>query len=431
MKSNCPDLSISSYVRVEIPTTSEFLAKWHAWIHGKVSAHYKRDKERIPDTAQRVRLRLLSKDFISRWFFKHLTNDLVDLAGAIQITGNKFINYSTAISPVHGDRYNESSIWRISDLLKHSKFDYERYFYSIQNHTIETDKFLRLMGVGSQNQNGGWEISDSDYTTLQSLYRQGRVKPAEFTEHKCSGTHTFSKSENGLCTVPGCSNKHLSRGLCRVHYREARNSNTCNECAKGRASLTQKGISLFSKWSDPNVRAQVLKLRWNDSQLTPFLREWKKSNVVKGIPRYIMRLPKEATIDAGLLKYANMVIDHDVYNHFKSMGKSDDISYLTIDVKSESTSTQDKMHWECDDDSSKTLVFIDTCASNAFSESEHKNDLFALLNRANLTDLEKIIITMVDLEEVPISDVSAKVGVPTSRVNKIRTSVIDKLRQCI
>ncbi|KKK68301.1 hypothetical protein LCGC14_2945450, partial [marine sediment metagenome] len=47
-----------TYKTVNIPTNQFFLDKWHWWIHKKVSRHFKRDKERIFDTAQNVRLRL-------------------------------------------------------------------------------------------------------------------------------------------------------------------------------------------------------------------------------------------------------------------------------------------------------------------------------------------------------------------------------------
>ena len=427
MKCNKSDVSVDSFVRVEIPTTPEFLTKWHAWIHGKVSKHYKRDKERIPDTAQRVRLRLLTKDFISRWFFKHLTDDLVDLSEAISMTGNLKIHRSPKISPVYGDRNSEDSLWRISDLLELSNFDYERYFYSIQGHTIETDKFLRLMGYGYK-ENGKWIVRDEDYGVLESLYRQGRIKPSEFTDHDCI-SNNYQKSLDGTCTILGCEGKHFSKGFCKTHYRIAR-QDSCAECDRARASLYDKGISLAHRWTDPLVIKNVRKLRWDDTQLKPFLREWQKGNLIKKPPRYIMRLPKEATIDAGLLKYANMVVDNDVFNHFKSMLRTDDVAYVSLDVKSDPDSaTFEKMYWESEDDGTgRTAVFIDSNALNAYEESDVQRDLYTLISKAELTDLEKNVLRQVDLEELSITDVAQKMGMPSSRVTKIRMKAIYKMR---
>jgi len=429
MNSEKADISASSSVRVIIPTTSEFLTKWNAWIHGKVSKHYKRDKERIPDTAQRVRLRLLSKDFISRWFFKHLTDDLVDLSEAISMTGNPRINFSPRISPVHGGRKDPNSLWRISDILNFSNFDYERYFYSTQNHTIETDKFLRLLGYGSKSTvTGKWEINTEDYSVLESLYRQGRIKPAELTEHTCSESN-IKKNSDGTCLVGGCSEKHFSKGYCKPHYRSTR-ANACSECEKGRNVLKSKGISLAHRWNDPEVIKSVSKLRWNDSQLVPFLRDWKSGNLIKHPPRYIMRKPSEATVDAGLLKYANMVIDNDVFNHFKSMIRSDDVSYISLDIKSDPDgSTFEKMYWETSEEGSgRTAVFIDHNAQNEFIVTEDRYTIISLIRKANLTQIEENIIKFVDLEESTISEVADKLGLAPAKINKIRLNAMNKIR---
>lgn len=430
MDLNQTDCSVSSFVRVEIPTTSEFLKKWNAWIQAKVTKHYKRDKERIPDTAQRVRLRLLSKDFISRWFFKHLTNDLVDLSEMTRMVGSPHANRSARINPVYGDRMDPNSLWRVSDILDYANFDYERYFYSIQNHTIDTNRFLRLLGYGIYNEDSQkYTVESSAYGVLESLYRQGRIKPSELTEHDCTAP-TSTKSSNGLCISEGCGAKHFSRGFCKQHYRQFR-QNSCSECDRGRVILNQKGVSLSHRWTNPEVIKTVSKLRWNDSQLAPFLREWRKSNLIKSPPRYIMRDPKEATIDAGLLKYANTVVDNDVFNHFKSMIRSDDIANVTLDIKSDPDSTSvDKMYWEMSEiDNSKTAVFIDTGAYDAFLSSEHKFDVNKLMFKAALTDLEINVISKVDLEEISVAEVSSVLGMSLSKVNKIRAAALTKMKE--
>ncbi len=421
----------STFVRVEIPTTQEFLAKWHVWIHGKVSKHFKRDKERIPDTAQRVRLRLLSKDFISRWFFKHLQDDFVDYAQAVRMTGNPNF-YKSGKIPMAPGSTPECSFWKIRDILAFTHFDYERYFYSVQNHTIETDKVIRLIGHGVLDPSTGkWSVDSSSYGILESLYRQGRIRPAELTEHDCI-KETHVRSINGLCSYQGCSAKHFSRGFCKQHYR-TQVLQACPECEKGRLLLKQKGVSLHKRWTDPDVARVVSKLRWNDTQLTPFLREWQKSNLIKCVPRYIMRRPKEATIDAGLLKYASLVVDHDVFNHFKSLLRTDDISMVSLDVKPDPNFTSsDRIYWDTDEDKdAKTIHFIDPQAQRAYADSEIAVDLCDLIRRACLTELEMSVLKKMDMDESSVAEVAEDLGIPNSRVNRVRNSALSKLRNQI
>jgi len=133
-------------VKVIIPTNQSFLRDWYSWTHGRVSRHFKRNKERVIDTAQNVRLRLLSKDFIGRWFFKHLTEDLITREQAEKILGGIRIAFAGSIHPVVGDRSDPESLWRVSDILQFAKFNYDRYYYSIQNHTIDSDRMIRLLG---------------------------------------------------------------------------------------------------------------------------------------------------------------------------------------------------------------------------------------------------------------------------------------------
>jgi hypothetical protein len=417
--------SLDSFVSVFIPSTSEFLAQWHVWVHGKVSKHYKRDKDRIPDTVQRVRLRLLSKDFVSRWFFKHLTDDLVNLDDASRMLGGVPVTNLSMIRPIHGKRTSSDSLWAIKDILSYAKFDYERYFYSVQNHTIDTAKVLKLMGLGSRDEKGIVTFSAKDFNTLESLYRQGRLKPSEFTEHECTSVQTSIPYSGGLCGIEGCSQRHYSRGYCVAHYNK-RPTVVCDECEKGKASLKLRNISLNHRWSDPAVMKSILKLRWNDSQLTPFLRNWNNSNKVFALPRYIFRNPKEATIDAGLLKYANMIIDNDVINHFKSMsrtddardeasGHSDDGTVSVFSAASRSDTTETESDVSVNDDSEITSV-------------NTRNDLYNIIKLACLTPVEASIIQKADLEETSIKTIAASLDMSVNRVNKIRNEALSKLR---
>lgn len=407
-----------SYVRVLIPTTNEFLAKWHIWVHGKVSKHYKRDMDRIPDSVQRVRLRLLSKDFVSRWFYKHLTDDLVDLSEAMNMLGGVPITNVGTIKPVYGHRASPTSLWRVSDVLALAKFDYERYFYSVQNHTIDTNKVLRLLGFGPT-------ISHQDYGILESLYRQGRIKPAELTEHSCIERRDAISPNGTLCGITGCTSKHYSRGYCSAHYGRGLVIK-CDECVRGRMSLKAKGVSLASRWTDPSVAKAVSKLRWNDSQLTPFLRDWRNSNKIKCMPRYIIRDRSVATIDAGLLKYANMIIDNDVINHFKTMSRSEDLANLVVNNQSEAESKI--LISRSDSEDGNTEQEISNVSTDDIDYVDRKNTLLSIIRKACLTEDELRVIQRTDLEENSVKDVADSMSLTISRVNKLRSNALDKMR---
>ncbi len=407
-------------VQVKIPTTGEFLTQWHQWVHGKVAKHFKRDKERIPDAVQRVRLRLLSKDFVARWFFKHLTDDLVDLSQACYMLGGTNVVNIGVLKPVHGKRTDPASLWRISDILAFAKFDYERYFYSVQHHTLDTNKVLRFLGYGTEDDSGKLTVDASDYGVLESLYRQGRMKPSELTEHECTERTVSIPHPDGLCGVGGCTHKHYSRGFCSTHYLKSRVS-SCQECERGRQILKQKGISLSDRWTDPKVAKQVARLRWNDSQLTPFLRDWQNSNKVKALPKYIVRNSDVASIDAGLLKYANMVIDNDVINNFKSMSRNED--------SENRPESGDSIVWTFDESTGDLdPIFIDESSSYTSKFEDHR-DLSSIIQLAGLTDEEMDVIFSADLDERSTKDLAEERKMPISKINKIRASAINKMRE--
>lgn len=415
------------FVCVSIPTTSGFLKQWHPWVQWKVNQLFKRDKERVPDVAQRVRLRLLSKDFVARWFFKHLTNDLVDLPEARRILGGAPITYIGQISPVYGKRSSPSSLWRISDLLKFAKFDYARFFYSPQGHTIDSKRVLRLLGYGKDDGNGGWEVDYKDYGALESLYRQGKLKPSELTEHDCVEHRSSASPVNGKCAI--CGGKHYSRGYCSAHYHLSM-SVKCQECIRGREILNEAGISLAHRWSDPTVALAVSKLRWNDNQLTPFLREWRKTNMVKSPPLYIMRTPPDDSIDAGLKKYAHTIITNDVINSFKSMGRNDDLSKVVLDTRLDpEASNADSVAREMsDDEESSVLVIKDRRAAEEIRNVEIRHDAIRIIGDAHLTDEEALVFEQVEMSDVAVKDVASSTGFPVSKVHRLRSSAIFKMK---
>jgi DNA-directed RNA polymerase specialized sigma24 family protein len=403
-----------AYVSVVIPTNNSFTAQWYHWTHAKVSRNFKRDKERAFEVAQNVRLRLISKDFIGRWFFKHLSHELVDKSQAEAILGGVQVTFVGSIP--HAEIPNfaclnascvkrhkqkrgcvrscQNSLWKVSDLLEFAKFDIDRFYYSPQNHTIDSNRFLSLLGY-----------PETQYSLLQSLYRQGRILPAEFTEHACVGED-------------------------------------CLECVRGRAILNTRGLSLAHDWSDPSIAKTVAKLRWNDSQLKPFLREWHRMNMVKSTPSYIMRpghvnefdrsltLSPNQGIDAGLLKYAEIIINNEVRNNFKSMARMDDMQ-LTVFNKgvSPELSDSDQISWETDDSSEgKTRVFRDVFSMDKITNFEHKHDLERVMEVANISVDEMNVITDIDLGDKSIRDFSDEFGKSIQKIHRIRKSALRKLR---
>ncbi len=416
-------MSADNMVRVVIPTSSEFLQQWHVWVHGKVAKHFKRDKERILDLAQRARLRLLTKDFVSRWFYKHLTDDLVDADQASVMLGGTPVRFLGALSPAFGSRSSADALWRISDILNYAKFDYERYFYSIQDHTLDTSKVIRLLGLGTLDSFGKFTPSETAYSTLESLYRQGRLRPSELTEHCCVEKLDTIPHLVGKCGISGCEQKHYSKGFCSGHY-GSRKKKECSECEEGRKSLKERGVSLAHRWSDPASKKAVDKLRWNDSQLDGFLRGWNNTNKITSLPRYIMRTPDFATVDAGLLKYANMIIDNDVVNAFKSIGRNEDLPQSSVD-------SSDEVHEPIQLNSRKGSDEEEGANDEGISNAQDKADVISIINSAKLTNDEIDVITTMDLGGNTAKETAEKLGFPLVKVNKIRVSAMAKMRSVV
>lgn len=382
------------YAPIVIPSNNDFLKKWHVWINYRVSVRFKRNKARVPDVVQDVRERLLKKDFIGRWFYRHLTGELLDLAQASKILGlqGKSLSYISNI-PIANNvkRSHGSALWKISDLLEYARFDYVRYYYSVQNHTIDTAKILRLLGY-----------PEHKFNSLASLYRQGRLLPSELTEHQCTG-----------------------------------DKRTCADCEKGRASLHRRSLSLVHDWEDPAVRASVLKLRWNDAQLEPFLRNWRKKNRIVCGPEYIMRPAGDKGIDAGLLKYADIIIQNTVANRFKQIGRSDDLED-TINGenvplnggKSPGYSNEDATGWEMDDDSMQSRrVYRDMMSSELYESFERKYDASSIIERAGLDRIEQDVVQAIEMMEMTARQYSEHKGIALSRVQKAHTNALSKLRK--
>lgn len=406
-----------AHVPVSIPTNQSFLSQWHPWVQLQVNRRFKRDKERSYDVAQDVRVRLLAKDFIARWFFKHLSGELVDRPQAERILGGAQITFIGQLSPVEGRRSSPDSLWLVSDLLKFARFDYERYYYSIQKHTLDSDKVLRLIGY-----------QPGEYGALESLYRQGRLKPSELTEHRCTELNEAAVSVDGLCSL--CPRPHYSRGYCSSCYRKAR-VQRCAECDKGRESLKERGLSLVHRWTDPSVATVVSKLRWNDDQLRPFLRAWRRTNMVRTSPLYIMRNSAKPGIDAGLLKYAKIIIDNEVNNSFKRMSRADDMSTGVFNNGLSGEFSNDEtfvMEGEHDSEEGQTRVFRDPSSTRAFSAAEDRMDMVRLMAGAGVDDDELEALVDLDALDVSAKDHAERQDVPVQKVHRNRASAIRKLR---
>ncbi|MGW8180323.1 MAG: hypothetical protein ACWGQW_16425, partial [bacterium] len=234
------------------------------------------------------------------------------------------------------------------------------------------------------------------YNVLASFYRQGRLKPAELTEHVCSGTKN------------------------------------CAECRHGRELLNSRGISLAHDWESPTSRRQAKRLRWNDSQLSDMLRNWRNKNSITGAPRYIMRPiqknGKPQGIDAGLLKYARIVIDNAVVNDFKRMTRTHDLTGIILNNGlSPEYSDQENVAFEGEDEDSKTQILRDPESSRNVKLLEASDDLDRIMVEASLTEEELEAIRAVELLEMSVREYAKEAGKSVPRVRKVRANAIRKL----
>ncbi|HEY8094509.1 MAG TPA: hypothetical protein VIE65_00250 [Methylobacter sp.] len=377
------------FVPVQIYTNQSFLERWHQWVHLQVGKMFRRDPDRIMDTAQQIRQRLLSKDLIGRWFYKHLTEDLVDRVQAERMLGRTDLIYLSALKPVHGHRTDKNSLWAIADLLAFAKFDLERFYYTPQGHTIDSDRVLELIGYPA-----------GKYEPLASLYRQGRLVPSEFTEHQCT------------------------------------NRQKCVECFRGRESLKKRKVSLVHRWDSPESVAEASKLRWNDAQVVPFLRHWHKSNMIYFVPEYIMRRsingkPPQG-IDAGLLAYVMKFIRNTVINEFKNMSRYDDTSRMVFNAgRCPEIGDAEAVAFESEDgvsEDKQQRIIIDSRSISGYQKSEHRLDLQDIIHSSGLDAEELDVILKIDLHEVTVRDYAESIGYSVQKVHRIRTSAMQKMR---
>jgi hypothetical protein len=191
---------------------------------------------------------------------------------------------------------------------------------------------------------------------------------------------------------------------------------------------------LAHDWKDPSVAHQILKLRWNDSQLKPFLRDWKKSNKIKTTPLYIMRDSAVQGVEAGLLKYAKTVIDNAVKNDFKLLSRSDDLGSMVMnDGISPEAMDSDSIVWEKDenDESNMIRTFVDMQSNAAFSNLEIRRDISSIIHLANLDEQEVDTIIGIDLSESTVRIYAGNNGLSIQSVREIRSSALRKIRKVV
>ncbi len=359
--------------KVAIPTTGEFLGQWHAWIHGVVKNSFKRDFERVTDMAQNARLRLLQKDAVARWFFKHMLEELVSRDEAERMLQRDLGKGKLkGLSPIRGRFKDKDSLWQVSDILSYANFDRKSYFYSIQNHLIDSDEVLELLGY-----------EPGQYSALQALYRIGKLRPSELTDHNC----------------------------CR--------SEECDDCRHGRQALKNRSLSLAHDWSG---NPEAKKLRWNDSQLKPLLRNWNGRNMIYAVPSYIVR-DGDRDITAGLLRYMRTVIENEVTNNFKSIRREEEPLGFGDEL-----STKEVVAITKEEDQSPELVFKDSDSLIPFISSESSLDTNKLLSLVSLTEQEQDVIRKIYYEDMSANHYAKLHGLNAPKVGRINSGALNKLQ---
>jgi DNA-directed RNA polymerase specialized sigma24 family protein len=180
--------------------------------------------------------------------------------------------------------------------------------------------------------------------------------------------------------------------------------------------------------------SHVAQLRWDDSQLTPFLRRWRGQNMISSVPRRIARPDGQVSqykgIEAGLLKYAWNLINNEVVNDFKRMTRTMDMTCMVFNNGlSPDADESDSVVWELDDNGEKMqMVVKDSSSMDEFRASENGFDIMSMARRANLSDDEMNIIMQVDLMEEDMFQYAESVGKPVARVHRMRTLALEKMR---
>jgi DNA-directed RNA polymerase specialized sigma24 family protein len=192
-------------------------------------------------------------------------------------------------------------------------------------------------------------------------------------------------------------------------------------------------------WEDPEVGQAVRKLRWNDGQLTPYLRNWNNKNGLFCTPEYVMRPVGDKGVDAGLLKYVDIIIQNTVANLFKKIGRTDDLEGVLNgenvplnNGKSAQFSDVELVGWESEDDSWQSRrVYKDMMSSKAFEAFEQKYDTDTLMNLAELTNDEERVINAIEIMEMTARQYSEASNLTIPKIHRLHTMAIRKLRKVV
>jgi DNA-directed RNA polymerase specialized sigma24 family protein len=134
-------------------------------------------------------------------------------------------------------------------------------------------------------------------------------------------------------------------------------------------------------------------------------------------------------IDAGLLKYASIIITNEVNNEFKSLGRTDDISRVSCSSNlSPEFGDAESLAFDADSEDGSPRIISDHAAIEKFVEVENQTDIAALLKQSTITPDELAAIEALDILGQAARDYSRQINVPVTKVHKLHLSGLKKLK---
>ncbi len=326
------------YNKITIPTTSEFVVENSKWITSHVSKKFKREKSRILDFKQMVILRMLKKDFVSRWFFKHLAADEHTTLTEI----NKMFGYNVSlintINPVEGDRNDNNSVWKIGDILKYKNYCHSRQFYSIMNNRVSSKVLLTNMGYNCTN-----------FNTLRDKTFSGEITPF------------ILKKKTKSISVDDAIQK-----------------------------LIEMGLTSDANWESPALCECALSLKWDDTFLKPYVGS---EYGILHTPRFIVR-NYERGIKEGFLKYAQFVIEHAINNQFTRMKTREDTESTFFSYSKMEAGNRISMRDASESHNESKNEVIDLKSSSITGLCEALHDFNSVMSYAGFNEMDEEFIKM-------------------------------------
>jgi DNA-directed RNA polymerase specialized sigma24 family protein len=147
------------------------------------------------------------------------------------------------------------------------------------------------------------------------------------------------------------------------------------------------------------------------------MREKVKNGPVKGI-------------DAGLLKYASIIIENETRNDFKRMGRTEDLQFAVFNNAVSPDNYDEVIAYEGESENGKPRkrILRDSNSMDGYEAVECKSDVSSLLDKTDLSDEEREVLLSVDLMEMTIRQYAESKGHPVQRVHRIRSAALRKLR---